>query len=174
MLSGVEGQVNKLSEQRRNFHVSKRNENMLIVGGVGVIVAAMGAQYAVDIYNARKAAQAAAPPTEGAASGSTSTDGSAQKGGDGANAAASGGFSGMFNFSTNTWFARNFYDGGFEEKMTKREAALILGLRESASADRIKETHRKILLINHPDRGGSVYLAAKINEAKDLLLKGKQ
>jgi hypothetical protein len=71
------------------------------------------------------------------------------------------------------WFAKNFYDGGFEEKMTKREAALILGVRESTSAQRIKEQHRKILLINHPDRGGSPYVSAKINEAKDLLIKGK-
>jgi hypothetical protein len=72
-----------------------------------------------------------------------------------------------------TWFAKNFYDGGFEEKMTKREAALILGVRESANPERIKEAHRKIMQINHPDKGGSAYLTAKVNEAKDLLLKGK-
>ena len=58
--------------------------------------------------------------------------------------------------------------------MSRREAALILGVRESSSAERIKEAHRRILLLNHPDRGGSAYMAAKINEAKDLLLKGKQ
>jgi hypothetical protein len=71
------------------------------------------------------------------------------------------------------FFAKNFYDGGFDDKMTKREAALILGVRENTSTERIKVQHRKILLINHPDRGGSPYVAAKINEAKDLLLKGK-
>ena len=74
----------------------------------------------------------------------------------------------------NTWFAKNFYDGGFEEKMSKREAALILGVRESATLERIKDAHRKILIINHPDKGGSAYLGAKINEAKDLLMKGKR
>jgi DnaJ family protein C protein 19 len=74
---------------------------------------------------------------------------------------------------TSSWFARNFYEGGFEDKMTKREAALILGVRESATPERIKDAHRKILLINHPDRGGSAYVAAKINEAKDLLIKTK-
>ena len=75
---------------------------------------------------------------------------------------------------TSTWFAKNFYDGGFEDKMTKREAALILGVRESATVERIKDAHRRILLLNHPDRGGSAYMAAKINEAKDHLIKGKQ
>lgn len=71
-------------------------------------------------------------------------------------------------------FPKNFYEGGFEDKMTKREAALILGVRETSSAERIKDAHRRILLLNHPDRGGSAHLAAKINEAKDLLIKGKQ
>ena len=68
---------------------------------------------------------------------------------------------------------RNFYHGGFEDKMTRREAALTLGVRESASAERIKEAHRRILRINHPDMGGSTYLAFKVNEAKELLIKGK-
>ena len=57
--------------------------------------------------------------------------------------------------------------------MTKREAALILGVRESATIDRIKDAHRRILINNHPDRGGSPIIAAKVNEAKDFLLKGK-
>ena len=70
---------------------------------------------------------------------------------------------------TSTWFSKKFYDGGFEDKMTKREAALILGIRESATVDRIKEAYRKLLPLNHPDRGGSAYIATKINEAKDLL-----
>lgn len=73
-----------------------------------------------------------------------------------------------------SWFARNFYDGGFEEKMTKREAALILGVRESATVERVKEAHRRMLILNHPDKGGSVFITTKVNEAKDLLLKGRQ
>ncbi|CAO3653936.1 unnamed protein product [Cunninghamella echinulata] len=51
-----------------------------------------------------------------------------------------------------------------------KEAALILGLRESqATKNKIKEAHRKIMLLNYPDSGGSPYLATKINEAKDFL-----
>lgn len=62
-----------------------------------------------------------------------------------------------------------YYRGGFESKMSKREAALILGVREFARPEQIKEAHRRIMISNHPDRGGSPYLATKINEAKALL-----
>ncbi|CAL1374339.1 unnamed protein product [Linum trigynum] len=65
---------------------------------------------------------------------------------------------------------RRFYDGGFQPKMTRREAALILGLRESATPDKVKEAHRKVMVANHPDAGGSDYLASKVNEAKDVML----
>jgi hypothetical protein len=71
------------------------------------------------------------------------------------------------------FFSKNFYDGGFEDTMTRREAALILGVRENTATTRIKDAHRRVLLLNHPDRGGSPYVAAKINLAKDLLMKGK-
>ncbi|WFD45062.1 mitochondrial import inner membrane translocase subunit TIM14 [Malassezia psittaci] len=60
--------------------------------------------------------------------------------------------------------------GGFQAKMDRKEAAQILGLRESSvTRNRIKEAHRRMMIANHPDRGGSPYLASKINEAKDLL-----
>lgn len=54
--------------------------------------------------------------------------------------------------------------------MTKREAALILGVREHAPIEKIREAHRKVMVANHPDAGGSHFLASKINEAKDILI----
>ncbi|ONH65111.1 Mitochondrial import inner membrane translocase subunit TIM14 [Cyberlindnera fabianii] len=65
-----------------------------------------------------------------------------------------------------------FYKGGFGPKMTRTEALQVLGLRESTlTKKKLKDTHRRIMLANHPDKGGSPYLATKINEAKDFLEK---
>ncbi|HWV15995.1 MAG TPA: molecular chaperone DnaJ [Cellvibrio sp.] len=63
--------------------------------------------------------------------------------------------------------------------MDLKEALSILGLegdieKGEITAELVGETHRKLIQKLHPDRGGSDYLATKINQAKDVLLKALQ
>ncbi|HTN96730.1 MAG TPA: DnaJ domain-containing protein [Nordella sp.] len=54
--------------------------------------------------------------------------------------------------------------------MSRAEALAVLGLKEGVSTEDIRNAHRRLMKEFHPDRGGSDYLAAKINQAKDVLL----
>ncbi len=56
--------------------------------------------------------------------------------------------------------------------MSREEAYQVLGLEPGASPEAVKAAHHRLMRHCHPDMGGSDYLAARLNEAKDVLLRG--
>lgn len=65
--------------------------------------------------------------------------------------------------------------GGFFNRMTEAEALLILDISpqeiKKLNIQLVKKKHRNAIIRNHPDKGGSPFITAKINEARELILK---
>mmetsp|Transcript_7448 Transcript_7448/g.12511 ORF Transcript_7448/g.12511 Transcript_7448/m.12511 type:complete len:204 (+) Transcript_7448:72-683(+) len=165
---------NAIQYQQRFYGITTRRDNPLIYGGAAAVIIGFSAQMgmqAYDEYQANKAKKEAQEPAEPTKAQSTADNTTTEDKGETSSEKKTEEEAGESLFSR--LFSTTYYEGGFEAKMTRREAALILGVRESANEKRIKDAHRRILVKNHPDRGGSAYIASKVNEAKDFLLKGK-
>lgn len=67
--------------------------------------------------------------------------------------------------------SQNFNAKTNRAEMSESEALEILGLEKTASREEIRAAYKKLILKNHPDQGGSKYIAEKLIKAKDVLLK---
>ena len=68
---------------------------------------------------------------------------------------------------------QNHYNNHSNHKMTVEEAIAILEVSPDATKEEIQESYTRLMIKNHPDHGGSSYIATQINLAKDLLLQHK-
>ncbi|EAY20834.1 DnaJ domain containing protein [Trichomonas vaginalis G3] len=61
---------------------------------------------------------------------------------------------------------------GFAPTLTRKEAELILNLPPNYTNQDIQKHHRTLMALHHPDKGGSPYIATKVNESRDFLTVG--
>lgn len=179
----MQTQSSVISNQQRFFHVAKhqKQESTVIFGLLGIAVAAYGgAMVAESVGNyiakrdeGKQAAGASTSTDKTTASGTaedatnkSQSQSQSQQQQDQQATSSKGFFS--------SFFQTGYYEGGFEETMSRREAALVLGIRESSPKEKVIQAHRKLSLINHPDKGGSPYIAQKVNEAKEVLLGARR
>jgi len=133
---------------RRQLHTTARSESTLLVGGLAIAAGSIVAVYGLKAYDSWQSQRAAAQPPSESETGETSSESKTEANGSasseepsGAEAKASTGADAKKEGSESTAkpasssmfggqaFARRFYKGGFEDKMSKREASLILGVR---------------------------------------------
>lgn len=165
--------LQELQPQRRMYHTTARSERaaVLVMGLATVSALGFAGSSAINSFNEWKASQPTKADLEEMRNEQEKKEEKSNEQHRGKNSDSDQPRTNIFH----EWFdvGTKYYEGGFEDTMTKREAALVLGIRESASPARVKDAHRKLLILNHPDTGGSTFLAGKLNEAKELLLKGK-
>lgn len=79
----------------------------------------------------------------------------------------------ILSFKKNSQTSYNSYQSSCTSKkhdLSEEEAYEILDISRNASIEEIKNSYKKLILKNHPDHGGSKYIASKLNQAKELLL----
>ena len=74
----------------------------------------------------------------------------------------------VISFFSNIFLKKKYYNT--QDRMSKKEALEILGLREGASKEQIISSHQNLVKKNHPDLGGSDWVTKKLNQARDILL----
>jgi len=145
-------------EQRREFRATFPKENTPLFVGVSIAAIAFTGAKVVSYFEK--------PANEVSEAGEPEPAGKGKEAGSEKKKESDNSLVGWLNYM----LGKKFYEGGFESEMTKREAALILGIRESAPKDKVREAHRRLSRLNHPDVGGSPLVSQKVNEAKDKLL----